>query len=115
MGDLPQRQRYLVEEVYDGYGAYAYSASVAVQARPGGGHVVVVANRRDGVAVRDTAGTWRRLGFTDEKDPVPLSAEAATPLERHSPFQRATFIAAGVAAALAPAFAIMTWRRRRHP
>lgn len=39
------------------------SQSLAVQARPGGGHVVVVANQRDGIAVRDRAGGWRRLGF----------------------------------------------------
>lgn len=39
------------------------SEALAVQVRPGGGHVVVVANERDGVAVRDVGGTWRRLGF----------------------------------------------------
>lgn len=40
------------------------SEALAVQVRPGGGHVVVVTNERDGIAVRDEGGTWRRLGFT---------------------------------------------------
>ncbi|XVU21533.1 hypothetical protein ACQPZJ_30195 [Actinoplanes sp. CA-054009] len=37
--------------------------SLAVLDLPSGGHVVVVANLRDGFAVRDTAGTWTRIGF----------------------------------------------------
>jgi hypothetical protein len=40
------------------------------------GHVVVVANGADGIAVRDTRGIWRRLGFTSEG----FSADAAPPL-----------------------------------
>ncbi|MEU4324189.1 hypothetical protein [Nonomuraea dietziae] len=55
------------------------SMAVAVQDRPGGGHVVVVANGRDGVAVRDTAGTWRRLGFGKNGG---LSEADATPVNR---------------------------------
>lgn len=51
------------------------SESLAVQARPGGGHVVVVANERDGIAVRDEAGKWRRLGFA--ADGTALSQAAA--------------------------------------
>lgn len=39
--------------------------------------MVVVANGRDGVAVRDAAGQWRRLGFTDAGE---LSEDAAVPL-----------------------------------
>ncbi|MGN9786373.1 hypothetical protein ACTMTF_33450 [Nonomuraea sp. ZG12] len=52
------------------------STSLAVQPRQGGGHVVVVANGRDGVAVRDVDGQWRRLGFSG----LTLSEDAAVPL-----------------------------------
>lgn len=38
------------------------STALAVQARPGG-HIVVVANGPDGIVVRDTSGTWRRVGW----------------------------------------------------
>jgi len=54
------------------------SRSLAVLARPAG-HVVIVANGRDGVAVRDETGAWRRLGFTDDRR---LSESAAVPLDR---------------------------------
>ncbi len=53
------------------------STTLAVQPRQAGEHVVVVANGRDGVAVRDVDGQWRRLGFTDEGE---LSEDAAVPL-----------------------------------
>ncbi|MFI7454687.1 hypothetical protein ACIBQX_44940 [Nonomuraea sp. NPDC049714] len=52
------------------------SSSLAVQPRQGGGHVVVVANGPDGVAVRDVDGRWRRLGFSG----LTLSEDAAVPL-----------------------------------
>jgi hypothetical protein len=58
--------------------AWEGSQAVAVQ-RVTGGHVVVVANGIDGIAVRDTRGTWRRLGFSAEG----FSADTAPPL--HSP------------------------------
>ncbi|MFC4111623.1 hypothetical protein [Nonomuraea zeae] len=38
------------------------SVALAVQARPGG-HTVVVANREDGILVRDPSGAWRRVGW----------------------------------------------------
>ncbi|MEV4101379.1 hypothetical protein AB0J42_14070 [Nonomuraea sp. NPDC049649] len=54
------------------------ATSLVVQERPGG-HVVVVTNRHDGIAVRDTDGTWRRLGLTRGAPP----AEPATiPLDQ---------------------------------
>jgi hypothetical protein len=43
-------------------GEYLSSRSLAVAAVPGG-HGVVVANGRDGYAVRDAAGLWHRIGF----------------------------------------------------
>ncbi|MBF8192561.1 hypothetical protein ITP53_44150 [Nonomuraea sp. K274] len=47
-------------------GAGLRSVALGVQARPGGGHVVVVANGLDGILVRDTTGTWRRAGVPGE-------------------------------------------------
>lgn len=42
------------------------------------GHVVAVANGRDGFAIRDADGTWRRIGFpADPHDMAPLSLPAA--------------------------------------
>ncbi|WP_336212526.1 sialidase family protein [Nonomuraea sp. LPB2021202275-12-8] len=67
------------------------SNSLAVQPRAGGGHVVVVANGRDGVAVRDVAGTWRRLGFGDGDL---LSESGAVPLDRPLDAGGAMWIAA---------------------
>ncbi|MCF6467576.1 hypothetical protein FAF44_03995 [Nonomuraea sp. MG754425] len=52
------------------------SLSLAVQPRPGG-HVVVVANGVDGIAVRDPSGTWRRVGW-----PGTEAAEADLSSER---------------------------------
>ncbi|GIH24228.1 hypothetical protein Aph01nite_25380 [Acrocarpospora phusangensis] len=53
------------------------SLGIAVQP-VAGGHVVVVANGADGIAVRDVYGVWRRLGWGplgfDEKSAVSLTA-----------------------------------------
>ncbi|MEU4160088.1 hypothetical protein [Actinoplanes sp. NPDC026670] len=50
------------------------SGALGVQDVPGG-HVVVVANGRDGFAVRDPTGRWARVGFPalfDDAAPLPL-------------------------------------------
>ncbi|MFC4062995.1 hypothetical protein ACFOWE_32340 [Planomonospora corallina] len=65
----------VLRRYFSGEGALVGSQAVAVQERADG-HVVVVANGRDGIAVRDTGGTWRRFGFAGES----LSTEAAVPL-----------------------------------
>ncbi|MDH2425639.1 hypothetical protein [Sphaerisporangium sp. TRM90804] len=49
------------------------SKAVAVLPRTGG-HVVVVANGCDGIAVRDPSGTWHRFTFTANLDPQPQGA-----------------------------------------
>ncbi|GII77610.1 hypothetical protein Sru01_25920 [Sphaerisporangium rufum] len=54
-------------------GARLSSNAVAVLARPGG-HVVVVANGCDGIALRDVSGVWHRFTFTDNLDPLPERA-----------------------------------------
>ncbi|WP_181019641.1 hypothetical protein [Nonomuraea typhae] len=58
------------------------SHALAVQERPEG-HVVVVANGRDGVAVRDTAGTWRRHGFTPDGGLSTSAASSVTGMGLH--------------------------------
>jgi len=49
------------QAVDKGYDSDISSRALAVQDQAGG-HVVVVANGGDGLVVRDTSGTWRRLG-----------------------------------------------------
>ncbi|MEO3781774.1 hypothetical protein ABGB12_00460 [Actinocorallia sp. B10E7] len=46
----------------NGYDSDISSRALVVQQQPGG-HVVVVANGGDGLTMRDTSGTWHRLGF----------------------------------------------------
>ncbi|WP_203737131.1 hypothetical protein [Actinoplanes italicus] len=72
-----------MDELYDAYpdrGSFRLeSESLAVLDVPGG-HVVAVANRRDGFAVREVDGTWRRIGFPtmpDDPAPVEFGKEAA--------------------------------------
>jgi hypothetical protein len=58
------------------------SVALAVREVPGG-HVVVVANGRDGFAVRDTAGQWSRIGFPghpEDRAPLPLRPADSGPL-----------------------------------
>ncbi|BCY14948.1 hypothetical protein [Actinoplanes sp. L3-i22] len=55
------------------------STTLAVKPAAGGGHVVVVANGRDGFAVRDPDGTWRRIGFPVPPVPENATAYADTP------------------------------------
>lgn len=66
----------------------------------GGRHVVLVANGRDGFAVRGPDGDWRRIGFAGaysaEDSPPPLGA--SSPAERHSDPLRAVLLAFALAA-----------------
>lgn len=75
------RRRYLARR-YDGiHDAEAELASVALAVHPvAGGHVVIVANGRDGYARRDASGRWERIGFGGSEigwahfdDPPPLT------------------------------------------
>lgn len=73
------RQHYLYRNLdpYEGDRTdRAQSMAVAVLPVPGG-HLVAVANGRDGVALRDVAGRWHRLGLRGYED---LSEQAAIPL-----------------------------------
>ncbi|WBB72813.1 hypothetical protein O7602_24420 [Micromonospora sp. WMMD1128] len=66
---------------------------LAVLDADGGGHVVLVANGRDGFAVRGTDGKWRRIGFTDDRwGRSPPSLDAISPSERHDDPLRAVML-----------------------
>ncbi|UBU13618.1 hypothetical protein [Nonomuraea gerenzanensis] len=71
------------------------SRSLAVQAYQGG-HVVVVANGLDGIAVRDTSGTWRRVGWPGA-EPHELNLD---PERNVAIFLAACMLFAGVGAGL---------------
>ncbi|MBU8858890.1 MULTISPECIES: hypothetical protein [unclassified Micromonospora] len=60
----------------------------------GGQHVVLVANGRDGFAVRDADGGWRRIGFAGGRwgaEPPPLGV--ISPADRHNDPLRAMLLA----------------------
>ncbi|WP_049557981.1 hypothetical protein [Nonomuraea sp. SBT364] len=108
----PGRAKMLERALSDG--APVSSLSLAVQARRDG-HVVVVANGRDGVAVRDVRGTWRRLGLApggelSEAAAVPLSRAADTGAE-----MRVAALAAVLAALAALAIQVVRPVRRTRP
>ncbi|MGI5268280.1 hypothetical protein ACQEUU_03935 [Nonomuraea sp. CA-218870] len=84
------------------------SSSLVVQEQPGG-HVVVVANRRDGVAVRAADGTWRRFGYTGDGR---LLESAAIPLRRAAD-DGGEMLVAGLAAAWATLLALSVQAGRR--
>ncbi|MDA0638658.1 hypothetical protein OUY22_35060 [Nonomuraea sp. MCN248] len=84
------------------------ASSLVVQERPGG-HVVVVANRRDGVAVRAVDGMWRRIGFTGDGR---LLESAAIPLRRPAD-DGGEMLVAGMAAAWAALLALSVQAGRR--
>jgi hypothetical protein len=64
--EIGDRQRVSMARTYAGIAdpdRDLASVSVAVQPRPGGGHVVLVANGRDGFALRHPDGRWERIGY----------------------------------------------------
>ncbi|MFC0864291.1 hypothetical protein ACFHYQ_18520 [Sphaerimonospora cavernae] len=73
------------------------AASVAVAVLPvTGGHLVAVANRTDGVVLRDVAERWHRFGFVDYGSG--LSERAAVPLAEPGERTGSEIKAAGMAA-----------------
>ncbi|XVQ89043.1 hypothetical protein ACQP2K_16985 [Microbispora siamensis] len=75
----PGRQHYLYRSRYESSplrSDTAASTAVAVLPVPRG-HLVAVANGRDGVALRDVTGRWHRLGFRGYDD---LSEQSAAPV-----------------------------------
>jgi hypothetical protein len=79
-----QRLKESLKETCDSPFDILYSAALTVLTRPKG-HVVVVANGCDGVAVRDTSGAWHRWTFrSDGVSPSP-SPGANQPLWERTP------------------------------
>ncbi len=108
----PGRAKMLERALSDG--APIVSRSLAVQEH-GDGHVVVVANGRDGVAVKDADGAWRRLGLTPQGE---LSDAAAIPLSRPadaSGEMRVAVLAAVLAALAGLAIQVVRPLRRTRP
>ncbi|GAA4593198.1 hypothetical protein BJY16_000889 [Actinoplanes octamycinicus] len=85
VGELDRR---VLQHGYgDVYNVAGQLSSVALGVQEvAGGHVVVVANSRDGFAVRDPDGTWRRIGFPlsrfDDDAPYPLTGDQILAVDR---------------------------------
>jgi hypothetical protein len=93
------------------------SRSLAVVAVPGG-HAVVVANGRDGYAVRAQDGRWSRTGFGTTVDPTGEKVRPAPPIDGRSARDAAPQMAAGLMAGLmvvAIAGCAAMWRVARWP
>ncbi|ATO15006.1 hypothetical protein CO540_15205 [Micromonospora sp. WMMA2032] len=64
----------------------------------GGRHVVLVANGRDGFALRDPDGGWRRIGFADDQGEGPPPLGVISPGDRHNDPLRAALLALALGA-----------------
>ncbi|MEU2615276.1 hypothetical protein ABZ570_27400 [Micromonospora sp. NPDC007271] len=100
--EVTEEQRAILSRLYQEAGPHGEriaSQELTVLDVGGGRHVVLVANGRDGFAVRGPDGDWRRIGFTGayraDDSPPPLGA--STPAERHSDPLRAVLLAAALA------------------
>lgn len=58
------------------------SLAIAVHDRGSGGHVVLVANGRDGYAMRDPDGRWQRIGFPPDDTAPPGLGERTSSQKR---------------------------------
>ncbi|GAA3791397.1 hypothetical protein GCM10022226_07980 [Sphaerisporangium flaviroseum] len=112
--EVSAEEQRLIRQTFDPADNQVYSAALAVLARPEG-HVVVVANRRHGIAVRDVAGTWRRLSFTAEGAPSPLSPYVPPDVRRSDDgnFTRNSLTIAAAAGALVCLAVLVAALRRR--
>ncbi|MEN3537862.1 hypothetical protein AAH991_22300 [Microbispora sp. ZYX-F-249] len=94
------------------YGGVDPAASVALAILPvPGGHLVAVANGSEGVALRDAAGRWHRLGF-DGRDG--LAEQAAEPLSgpgKHIQGETGTAVLIAFTVLLAALASAGLWRR----
>lgn len=109
---------------YPGLGSateYLSSRALAVQDRPEGGLVVVVADGRDGFARRDPSGHWERIGFRHDAGPgssgTPPAIPPATPVNvvRSVPVQGAIAVLAAAGAMLLSCAVAALRSRRRWP
>jgi len=117
--ELPDRQRdYLARSYEDLHDVGSNLSSLAVAVVPTtGGDLVIVANGRDGYAVRDVSGHWERIGFgrTVENDGSVVSIPPR-PLDPDTLHYLAPELLAGLLAGLiamgAGGFAAARQRRR---
>ncbi|GIE30849.1 hypothetical protein Ait01nite_038940 [Actinoplanes italicus] len=80
---ISERDRDGLADVYGTHDLSSVSLSVL---EVEGGHVVVVANRRDGFAVRDRLGVWKRIGFPGlPASVVPAELASLTPEPEEEP------------------------------
>ncbi|MGC4893222.1 hypothetical protein [Micromonospora sp. DT31] len=86
--EVTERQRELLKARHEEIGpngARVTGQDLAVLDVPGGRHVVLVANGRDGFALRDADGRWQRIGFPENwhaVEPPPLGR--ISPGDRHN-------------------------------
>lgn len=117
---VPDDERNRLARRYDDLGEptkHLSSRSLAVVAVPGG-HAVVVANGRDGYAVRAQDGRWSRTGFGTTVDPSGEKVRPAPPIDGRSARDAAPQMVAGLMAGLmvvAVAGCAAMWRVARWP
>ncbi|WP_204301773.1 hypothetical protein, partial [Actinoplanes campanulatus] len=114
-GLTPEQVRQLRDAYPHEDSTWLDSLDLAVLDVPGG-HVVAVANGRDGFAVRDVGGTWRRIGFpTMPNDPAPLEMVEAREWQDEKADDRARLFAIVLAIFLGGLVitAVSAWRARR--
>jgi hypothetical protein len=115
---VPDDERRRLARCYQDLGEPAEhlsSRSLAVVAVPGG-HAVVVANGRDGYAVRGQDGRWTRTGFGTVVDQSGQKVRPAPPIEGRSARDAAPQMVAGLLAGLtvvAVAGSAALWRVAR--
>ncbi|MFU8870652.1 hypothetical protein [Micromonospora sp. SL4-19] len=100
--EVTEEQRAILSRLYQEAGPHGEritSQELTVLDVGGGRHVVLVANGRDGFALRGPDGDWRRIGFTGlysvADSPPPLGV--SSPAERHSDPLRAVLLALALA------------------
>jgi len=117
---VPDNERRRLARSYEDLGEPAEhlsSRALAVAAVPGG-HAVVVANGRDGYAVRGPDGSWTRTGFGTTVEPSGARVRPAPPIDDRSARDAAPQIVAGLLAGLlvlAVAGAAALWPVARWP
>ncbi|GAA3293720.1 hypothetical protein Dvina_19520 [Dactylosporangium vinaceum] len=88
------------------------STSLVVHA-VGGGHIVFVANGRDGLLERDVSGAWRRIGSPDSGEGCCWLSPPPRLRGEPGPFDPAPYVAGIVALVVLAAGGVTAARRRR--
>ncbi|WP_182908013.1 hypothetical protein [Microbispora sp. H13382] len=110
----PGRQLFLDRRHHDDYlyGGIDPAASVAVAVLPvPAGHLVAVANGSEGVALRDAAGRWHRLGFDGRDDLSEQTAALVSDPGENIQAETGTAVLAALTVLLAALASAGLWRR----